>query len=158
MTVRAVAVVPSAPLLLPAVSERLPEAIADEVAALREAVRAALTGLPDVDTVVLVASGDDATLPDGGCATSPGYGHPQVRARTCPSTASCWRRVATRTGTPRVRADRVDGDLAVLTLLVADDAARTRPSCSATVARGAGAATLGGFAAGVLAGDRRDRA
>jgi hypothetical protein len=150
VTVRAVATVPSAPLLLPAVSPRQPASLADAVADLRGAVADALAALPPVDTIVLVAGGEDATLPDGGCADLAGYGHPQARADV-PVDRALLAAVATRTGTPRIRADVLTGDLGVLTLLVA----AARPEAQilpATVAHGAGAATLGGFAAGVVAG------
>ncbi|MEX1177974.1 MAG: hypothetical protein WEB09_05895 [Nitriliruptor sp.] len=149
MTVRSVAAVPSAPLLLPEVSPVLPAEIAGGVEALRDAVRSALGSLGEVDTVVLVAGGDDATLPDGGCIDLAGYGHPQVRADV-PVDRELLAAVATRTGTPRVRADVLTGDLAVLAALVL----AVRPDATvlpATVARAAGGATLGGFAAGVVA-------
>jgi hypothetical protein len=150
VTVRAVAALPSAPLLLPAVSPRQPAALAAAVADLRGAVAEVLAALPPVDTIVLVAGGEDATLPDGGCADLAGYGHPQVRADV-PVDRELLAAVATRTGTPRIRADVLTGDLGVLTLLVA----AARPEVQvlpATVAHGAGAATLGGFAAGVVGG------
>jgi hypothetical protein len=148
VTVRAVAAVPSAPLLLPAVSPRQPAALAGAVADLRGAVADALAALPPVETIVLVAGGDDATLPDGGCADLAGLGHPQVRADV-PVDRELLAAVATRTGTPRIRADVLTGDLGVLALLVAGALPEVQV-LPATVAHGAGAAALGGFAAGVV--------
>jgi hypothetical protein len=150
VSVRAVAAIPAAPLLLPAVSLRQPPELTEAVAALRAAVTAALTGLPPVDTVVLIAGGDDATLPDGGCVDLAGYGHPQARADV-PIDRQLLAAVATRTGTPRVRADVLTGDLGVLALLVAAALPQTAV-LPVTVAHDAGGPTLGGFAAGVLAG------
>lgn len=149
MSVRAVAAVPAAPLLLADVSPRQPEDVAGEVARLRAAVDEVLRGLPDVDVIVLIAGGDDATLPDGGCVDLAGYGHPQVRADV-PVDRELLAAVATRTSTPRVRADVLTGDLAVLSLLVQ----AARPDATVlpvTVAVTAGAASLGGFAAGLSA-------
>jgi hypothetical protein len=149
VSVRAVAAVPAAPLLVPAVSLRQPPELIEAVAELRAAVTAALTGLPPVATVVLIAGGDDATLPDGGCVDLAGYGHPQARADV-PIDRPLLAAVATRTGTPRVRADVLTGDLGVLALLVAD-ALPDVAVLPVTVAHDAGGPTLGGFAAGVLA-------
>lgn len=141
------AAVPAAPLLLPAVSPRVPVAIAGEVTDLRASVGEVLRGLPDVDVIVLLAAGDDATLPDGGCVDLAGYGHPGVRADV-PVDRQLLAAVATHTSTPRIRADVLTGDLAVLTLLVAD----ARPDAvvlPVAVAGSASAANLGGFAAGL---------
>jgi hypothetical protein len=150
MSVQAVAAVPAAPLLLPAVSPHQTAAVVDGVAALRASVEATLSGLPQVETVVLLAGGEDATLPDGGCIDLAGSGHPHVVADV-PVDRKLLAAVATRTGAPRVRADRLQGDLAVLTLLVEEvwPDVRVLP---ATVAAAAGGATLGGFAAGLLGG------
>jgi aromatic ring-opening dioxygenase LigB subunit len=149
VSVRAVAAVPAAPLLLAAISPQQPSAIADEVARLRRGVGEVLRGLPDVDVIALVAGGDDATLPDGGCVDLAGYGHPQVRG-DLPVDRELLAAVATRTSTPRVRADVLTGDLAVLALLVAE----ARPDATVlpmTVAATAAAASLGGYAAGFAA-------
>jgi hypothetical protein len=147
VSVRAVAAVPAAPMLLAAVSARQPAAVADEVQHLRAATREVLRGLPEVDTIVLIAGGEDATLPDGGCVDLAGYGYADVRADV-PVDRELLAAVATRTSTPRVRADVLTGDLAVLALLVAD----ARPEAQVlpmTVAATAGIASLGGFAAGL---------
>lgn len=147
MTLRAVAAVPAAPLLLPEVSAHQPEGIAAEVAALRQAVDEVLTALPPVDTVVLVVGAEDVSLPDGGCVDLAGYGYPQVRADV-PVDRELLRVLATGTNTPRVRADVLTGDLAVLTLLVA----AARPEVEVlpvTVATAAGLPALGGLAAGM---------
>jgi aromatic ring-opening dioxygenase LigB subunit len=147
VSVRAIAAVPAAPMLVAGVSPRQPATIADEVAALRASVLEALRGLPDVDAIVLLTGGEDATLPDGGCVDLAGYGHPQVRADV-PVDRELLTAIATRTGTPRVRADVLTGDLAVLTLLTAE----ARPGAvvvPVTVATAAGAPSLAGFAAGL---------
>lgn len=147
MTVLAVAAVPAAPMLLDEVSPRQPAAIAEDVERLRARTLEVLRGLPDVDVIVLIVGGDDATLPDGGCVDLAGYGYPQVRADV-PVDRELLAAVATRTSTPRVRANVLTGDLGVLTLLVV----KVRPGAHVlpvTVASGAGVASLGGFAAGL---------
>lgn len=146
-TVRAVAVVPSAPLLLPAVSPRQPAEVADAVATLRADVTAVLEGLPTVDAIVLLAAGDDATLPDGGHVDLAGSGHPHV-VRDVPVDRELLAAMATGTASPRVRSDRLDGDLAVLAVAV-NDVWPQVPVVPVAVATGAGAATLAGFAAGL---------
>jgi hypothetical protein len=149
VTVRAVAAVPAAPLLLPGVSSRQPADVAGAIGRLRAAVTEVLRDLPPVGTIVLVAGGEDATLPDGGCVDLAGYGYPDVRA-DIPVDRELLRAVATRTNTPRVRADVLTGDLAVLALLVADVHPGTEV-LPVTVASAAGVASLGGLAAGVAA-------
>lgn len=150
MTVRAVAAVPAAPLLLPAVAHGLPDHLVDEVTRLRDSVGAALRSLGPVDSVVLLAGGDDGTLRDGGCVDLAGYGHPQVTSDV-PVDRELLAAIATRTGTPRVRADVLTGDLAVLALLV-HDALPDAQVLPTAVAYGASGATLGGLAAGVVGG------
>jgi aromatic ring-opening dioxygenase LigB subunit len=147
VSVVAVAAVPAAPMLLTAVSPAQPGEVAEAVAQLRTSVDEVLRGLPDVDTIVLVVGGDDATLPDGGCVDLSGYGHPQVRADV-PVDRELLAAVATRTSTPRVRADVLTGDLAVLTLLVAGSRADAKV-LPVTVAATAAQASLDGFAAGL---------
>lgn len=145
MTIRAVAAVPSAPLLLPAVSPHQPVEVASAVAALRTDVAAVLDRLPTTPTVVLLAAGADTTVGDGGRVDLTGSGHPQVRV-SVPVDVPLLRQVATGTGSPRLHADRLDGDLAVLAALVHT----ARPSAAivpVTVAAQAGVATLSGFAA-----------
>jgi hypothetical protein len=149
VTVLAVAAIPAAPVLLTAVSPAQAADVAGAVAQLRTSVDEVVRGLPEVDTVVLIASGDDATLPDGGCVDLSGYGHPQVHADV-PVDRQLLAAIATRTSTPRVRADVLTGDLAVLTLLVAG----SRPDATVvpvTVAANAAPASLDGFAAGLSA-------
>jgi hypothetical protein len=68
--------VPSAPLLLPAVSPAQPPESAEGVAALREAVDDALQQLADVDTVILLAAGDEALVHDANRASLASYGRP----------------------------------------------------------------------------------
>jgi hypothetical protein len=150
VTVHAVAAVPAAPLLLPAVARGLPDHLADEVSRLRAEVGVALRSLGPADTVVLLAGGDDGTLRDGGCVDLAGYGHPQV-TRDVPVDRELLAAIATRTGTPRVRADTLTGDLAVLALLV-HEALPDAQVLPTAVAYGAAGATLSGLAAGVVAG------
>jgi hypothetical protein len=143
-------------MLLAQVSASQPAGVREGLRVLREAVHGVLTGLPAVDTFLLVVAGEDATLPDGGCVDLGGYGYPDVRADV-PVDRELLRAVATGTTTPRVRADVLTGDLAVLALLVAE-ARPEVPILPVTVAPGAGAAALGGFAAGVAtAVDRTGR-
>lgn len=147
MTIAAVAAVPAAPLLLPSVSPRQPVAVAAEVASLRDDVQHILAGLPSVPTIVLLAAGPNATVTDGGRVDLAGAGFPQV-VGDVEVDRELLGQVATRTSSPRVRADRLHGDLAVLTLLVAS----ARPDACVlpvTVAEAAGRGTLSGFAAGV---------
>jgi hypothetical protein len=148
VSVRAVAAVPAAPMLLPQVSSHQPDGVAGDLVALRRAVGEVLVGLPAVQTLVLVVGAEDATLPDGGCVDLAGYGYPQVRADV-PVDRDLLRAVATGTNTPRVRSDVLTGDLAVLALQVA----AARPEVEVlpvTVATTAGPPALGGLAAGLL--------
>jgi hypothetical protein len=148
VSVRAIAAVPAAPLLLPSVSPRQPEASRDGVAALRAEVSALLAALPPVEAIVLLAAGDDATVPDGGCVDLAGSGHPQV-SLDVPVDRPLLAAIATRTSAPRIRADRLQGDLAILAALI--DATGSGTSIvPMTVARNAGVATLGGAASGVV--------
>jgi hypothetical protein len=147
VSVRAVAAVPAAPLLLPRVSPRQPEPSRDAVAALRADVAALLAALPRVATIVLLAAGDDATVADGGCVDLAGSGHPQVTLDV-PVDRSLLAAIATRTSAPRIRADRLQGDLAILAALIDATGAGTS-IVPMTVARNAGVATLGGAASGV---------
>jgi hypothetical protein len=149
--------VPSAPLLLPAVSPAQPPELAAEVAALREDVAGALRVLSDVDTVILLAAGDEALVHDASRATLACYGHPGVSAELAHD-EELLSAVAARGQIPRVRDDRLDGDLAVLAMLVTSTA---RHVCllSVTVPRAAGphalAATAGGLSGAAASTTRR---
>jgi hypothetical protein len=139
--------VPSAPLLLPAVSPAQPPGIAGQVAALRDAVDRALAPVADVDSVILLAAGDEALVHDANRATLASYGHPAVTTELAHD-EELLSAVASRGQIPRVRDDRLDGDLAVLATLVT----AVRPDVSllsVTVPYAAGAAALGASAAGL---------
>jgi hypothetical protein len=139
--------VPSAPLLLPAVSPAQPPGSAEAVAALRQAVDQALQQLADVDTVILLAAGDEALVHDANRASLASYGHPEVGAELAHD-EELLSAVAARGQIPRVRDDRLDGDLAVLATLVTT-AAPDVCLLSVTVPRGAGPAAMAATAAGL---------
>jgi hypothetical protein len=149
VTVAAVVAVPAAPLLLPAASPGQPADIGDEVARLRACVAAALAGLPPVDAVVLLVPGTTVEAGSAPLATLGSYGIPSVAAEIVADTALL-DVLARATGAEHVRADRLDGDAAVLALLLAEVAERgsTVPSPVATlrIPSSAGAETLGGLA------------
>lgn len=75
----AAAVVPAAPLLLPAVSPRQPAAVAGAVAALRDAVRTTLAALPDAGATVLLAAGPRGVHGEARASMAP-LGVPSVEA------------------------------------------------------------------------------
>jgi hypothetical protein len=139
--------VPSAPLLLPAVSPAQPPGVAEQVAELRAAVDRALAPVADVDSVILVAAGDEALVHDANRATLASYGHPDVTTELAHD-EELLSAVASRGQIPRVRDDRLDGDLAVLASLVT----AVRPGgslLSVTVPYAAGTDALGATAAGL---------
>jgi hypothetical protein len=109
--------VPSAPLLLPAVSPAQPPELVAPVADLRRDVAEALGELRGVDSVVLLATGSEALVHDASCATLASYGHPEVRCDLAHDEPML-QAVSARGQLPRVRDDRLDGDLAVLATLV----------------------------------------
>jgi hypothetical protein len=139
--------VPSAPLLLPAVSPAQPAAVATAVAELRDAVGRALAPVADVESVILLAAGDEALVHDANRATLASYGHPGVGSALSHD-EELLTAVAARGQIPRVRDDRLDGDLAVLATLVT----AIHPAVgllSVTVPYAAGAGALGATAAGL---------
>ncbi len=147
MTVAAVAAVPASPLLLPSASPAQPPEVAPGIAALRDARDDALRSLPAVDTVILVAGGAEALLHDASVATLASYGLTGVEADldVDPELLGA---VAARGQAPRLRSDRLDGDLAVLALQVA----AARPELAvlpATVPVTADADSLGAVATGL---------
>jgi hypothetical protein len=139
--------VPSAPLLLPAVSPAQPPEAVEPVTALRRDVGRALSALADVDTVILLAAGDEALVHDANRATLASYGHPEVTAELAHD-EELLTAVSARGQIPRVRDDRLDGDLAVLATLVTTTAPQV---CllSVTVPAAAGPDALGATAAGL---------
>jgi hypothetical protein len=139
--------VPSAPLLLPAVSPAQPAAVTGAVTELREAVGRALAPVADVESVILLAAGDEALVHDANRATLASYGHPDV-AIALAHDEELLTAVAARGQIPRVRDDRLDGDLAVLATLVTTIRPEVR-LLSVTVPYAAGAGALGATAAGL---------
>lgn len=149
MTVAAVVAVPAAPLLLPAASPAQPADVAPAVGQLRAASRKALAALPAVDTVVLLAAGNEPRphLRDAPTATLASYGLPAVQAPISVDT-DLLTALATRGQAARARAGRLDGDLAVLALQIVD-AWPDVPLVPAEVPAGADADSLTALAAGL---------
>jgi hypothetical protein len=116
VSVSAAISVPAAPFLLPGVSPAQPAAFQGPIAALRDATREALDAL-DGATVVLLAAGDELLLHDASVATLASYGEPDVTADLTVPT-DLLTAISARSQAPRVRSDRLDGDLAVLALQV----------------------------------------
>jgi hypothetical protein len=151
------AAVPAAPLLLRDVSRGQPDHVADQVADLRRRVDRALDPLADVDSVMLLAAGDEALVHDANRATLASYGYPEVACELAHD-EELLQAVSARGQIPRVRDDRLDGDLAVLATAVTDRAPHV---CvlSVTVPGNAGrdalAATAAGVAGAAQASDRR---
>jgi hypothetical protein len=115
-----------------------------------------LRGLEDVDTVILLAAGDEALVHDANQATLASYGHPEVRTDLAHD-EELLSAVSARGQIPRVRDDRLDGDLAVLAIL-ATTVAPDVCLLSVTVPAGAGAGALSATAAGLTgAADSTDR-
>jgi AmmeMemoRadiSam system protein B len=114
VSVAAVAVVPAAPLVLPAASPDQPAVLREPVAALRAAAADALGHL-GARTVVLLATGDEPLLHDAAMATLASYGLPHVTAEL-DIAEELLTSIAARGQAPRVRSERLDGDLAVLAL------------------------------------------
>jgi hypothetical protein len=157
VSLHALIAVPSAPLLLPAVSPAQPPELVAEVAALRDDVGRALQVIADVDTVILLAVGDEALVHDASRATLASYGHPGVSAELSHD-EELLTAVASRGQIPRVRDDRLDGDLAVLAMLVSS-AGPEVCLLSVTVPGAAGpdalAATAVGLSGAAASTDRR---
>ena len=144
----AVLAVPAAPLLLPAASPAQPAGAADAVAALRADVMTAISGLPEVDAVVLLAGASEPLVYDAREATLASYGLPRARADIVVD-GSLLAAVSARGQAPRVRSDRLDGDLAVLALLIADRWPGM-PLVPVSVAAAADVSSLGAVAAGIV--------
>lgn len=121
------AVVPAAPLVLAAAVPRPPADVAGALQALRADVRAALDALPPrPEAVVLLAAGHRLEIVAPAGASLAGYGQPDV-ASSLAGTHGAADALRVRLGPPGVpqRPDRhatddpLDGDLAVLALLLA---------------------------------------
>jgi AmmeMemoRadiSam system protein B len=148
VTIAGLSAVPASALLLPAAVPALPEAHRAAITALREDVARALRRLPDRGTVVLLGSGDEPLVHDAKRATLASYGLPDSDVAVTID-LDLLAAVAARGQAPRVQSDRLDGDLAVLALLVAD----ARPEASivpVVVPRRADPSALSGTAAGLL--------
>jgi hypothetical protein len=148
VSIVSVAAVPAAPLLLPAASPAQPAALADEVAALRAEVDATLRELAGAGVVVLLAAGEEGVLHDRAVASLRPLGV-DGPDRELPVDTDLLAAVAGRGRFPRGRTDRLDGDVAVLTLLCAE-AGRTGPILPLEVP----ATALGGALDAVAAGLR----
>ncbi len=142
-----VSIIPAAPLLLPAASPAQPSENVAEVAALRDRVRRVLERLPEAETVLLLDGGPESVVHDADRASLAGYGYPQVGVDVRID-RELLAAVSSRGQAPRVRSDRLDGDPAVLALLLAE----VRPELAlapVTVPRGASARSLHDIAIGL---------
>lgn len=110
------AVVPSAPLVTPAVAPSLPPHARD-VADLRRLATAAVAGLPDADAVVLVAGGRRSVHASATVDLRP-LGFPEV-ARRHPVATELLPDVTSRTQAAQRHSDDLETDLAVLALQLA---------------------------------------
>lgn len=115
---------------------------------LRGSVDRALVALPPVDSVVLLAAGDEALVHDASEVTLVAGEQPHVRAEL-EHDEQMLAALSSRGQFPRVRDDFLEGPLAVLALLVnaAQPDACTLP---VTVPRAAGVAALEAVAAGIV--------
>jgi hypothetical protein len=119
VSLTAIAVVPSAPLLLPGASPAQPPAVAAEVAALRSDVSEALTALPaGLRAAIVLGCGDELLVHAAVRATLGSYGRPRVAA-TLRLDRPLLAAVGDRGQAPTIQEDELHGDLAVLALLLA---------------------------------------
>lgn len=149
MPVTRVVIVPAAPLLVPEASAAQPDQLRDAVGELRRTVTTALASLPEQGTALLLDSGAESLVHDAAMASLAGYGLRQVTASISidPHLITA---VSARGQAPRVRSDRLDGDPAVLALLLA----QSRPGLQLapiTIPAGASAAGLHDIAVGLTA-------
>lgn len=147
MPVTRVVIVPAAPLLLPDASPAQPDDLIDGVAELRRSVAAALDSLPDHGTALLLDSGPESLVHDAPTASLAGYGLPHVAADITID-EQLLGAVSARGQAPRVRSDRLDGDPAVLALLLAEQRPALRLAPITIPAR-ASAAGLNDIAVGL---------
>ena len=132
-------VLPTAPLLLPGVSQALPEGVPRVCAA----IAAAVEHIPPCDAVVLVAAGDSG-LHDTGAATLQGIGRPDI-ARDAAVDSDAVARLSAATQYPMYRGGQLPLDLAMLALLVGDVA----PVVPVTVPASAGFDVLVGVGSAI---------
>lgn len=147
MTVQHVAIIPAAPLVLPDASPAQPAEVAEQVTELRTRVHDALQRLPAQGTALLLDAGPESLVHHADRASLAGYGLPQAEAPLRQDT-ELLSAVSARGQAPRVRSDRLDGDPAVLALLLAVQ----RPTlqvAAVTVPRGASAQGLADIAVGI---------
>lgn len=147
MTVEHVAIIPAAPLLLPAASPAQPSDIAAAVQELRTHVNQVLHRLPEAGTALLLDAGPESLVHHADRASLAGYGIAQAEA-TLRLDADLLAGVSARGQAPRVRSDRLDGDPAVLALLLAAHRPTLRVA-AITVPRGASARGLADIAVGI---------
>lgn len=124
--IAAVTAVPAAPVLLPAASPAQPDAFADDVARLRVAVGEALDELPAVDAIVLLVPGSAPRVLHATRASLLSYGVRTADVGVAVD-AELLDAVVAATGAEAVCARRLDGDPAVLAMLLA---ARRGPECA----------------------------
>jgi hypothetical protein len=144
-----VVIVPSAPMLVPAASSAQPPDVAAPLADLRAQVTTALLTLPENGSVLLLDPGPESVVHDAEIASLAGYGLANVRADV-PIDGDLLTAVSARGQAPRVRSDRLDGDAAVVALLLAEH----RPDLAlapVTVPVGASAFGLHGITLGLEA-------
>ena len=120
-----VGIVPTAPLLLPAVSPRQPSHLVAPVADLRAAVRTTLTGVVTTEVVVLVAADARAGVHRHARVDRTPSGHPQAQADVA-TDGTVAATLAAAIGRTVDDAAPLSGDLAVLASLVADVAPDVR--------------------------------
>lgn len=113
------AVVPSAPVVVPAVAPRIPDAHAEEVRRLREAARDAVEGLPSADAVVLIANGRRGVHARAHVDLGP-LGYPEL-TRQHPVPRRLLPDITSRTQYAQRPGDDLDVDLAVLALQLPED-------------------------------------
>lgn len=149
MPVTRVVIVPAAPLLVPDASAAQPDHLREVVGELRGTVTTALDSLPEQGTALLLDSGSESLVHDAPTASLAGYGLRHVTADISidPQLIAA---VSARGQAPRVRSDRLDGDPAVLAMLLA----QRRPGlrfAPVTIPAGASAAGLHDIAVGLKA-------
>lgn len=113
------AVVPTAPLVVPAVASSAPEEHADDVVTLRAAATEAVSSLPAADAVLLVAGGRRSVHATAHVDLAP-LGIPEV-ARRHPVADTLLADITSRTQFPQRHGDDLEVDLAVLALQLPED-------------------------------------
>lgn len=108
------AVVPTAPLVVPAVAPSVPEEHAEDVVSLRAVASEAIARLPATDAVVLIACGRRSVHATAHLDLDP-LGMPEVR-RQHPVAETLLADLTSRTQFPQRHGDDLEVDLAVLAL------------------------------------------